>query len=103
MRGPLVLAEIREAVLLAEQPVVVGRVGRGRMTDGHAAGLVIAGDDDQGFLRMLLVELQRHADGVVEVEHVADGGHGVVGVAGPVDLAALDHEEEASVPSPAVL
>ena len=46
---------------------------------------------------MLVIEGQGLLDRVVESQGVANGGGGVIGVAGPVDLAALDHQEEALV------
>ena len=46
---------------------------------------------------MLLGEGDRLLHGVGERDGVGNGGAGVVGVAGPVDLAALHHQEEAGV------
>src|SRR5699024_8425982 len=59
--------------------------------------LVVAGDEDEGLLRVLLGEVDGHLDGVGEGHGVVDGGGGAVGVAGPVYLAALAHHEEAGV------
>jgi len=71
-----------------------GRVLRAGEADGHAARLVVASDDDEGVLGMLLHEIHGHADGGVEGDDVAYGRGGVIGVAGPVDLAGLHGEEE---------
>ncbi|MPM37284.1 hypothetical protein SDC9_83893 [bioreactor metagenome] len=62
--------------------------------DAHAAGLMVSHDDDQRLVRVLLSEGQGFLHGRVEGEGVADGCSRVVRVAGPVDLAALDHKEE---------
>ena len=44
---------------------------------------------------VLVVEVDGHLNGVAHLQHIVDGGGGVVGVAGPVDLARLGHHEEA--------
>ena len=44
---------------------------------------------------MGVVEVHSGLHGVAHLQHVVDGSSGVVGVAGPVDLAGLSHQEEA--------
>ena len=73
----------------------MGVVSGGGKADGHAARLMVGGDDDQRLFRMLGGEVDGHLHGVGEGDGVHDAGLGVVGVAAPVDLAALSHEEEA--------
>jgi hypothetical protein len=72
-----------------------GRVFRAGEPDGHTAGLVVGGDDDERLVGMLFVELDGLRNGVVEGDGVVNRGSRVVGVAGSVDLAGLDHQEEA--------
>jgi len=91
----LVVSEKLEAAGLAGQQVIVGLIGRRCMADGHAAGLMIARNDNQGILGMLFVKCNSRGNTVIEVEHIADGGNGVIGMAGPVYLAAFDHKEKA--------
>ena len=92
---------VDDAVELDKGHGLLGQVGQigvvvgGGEADGHAAGLVVGGDQDQGVVGVLVVEVDGHLDGVAHLEHVVDGSGGVVGVAGPVDLAGLGHHEEA--------
>ena len=58
---------------------------------------MVAGHQDQRLVGVLVVEGDGFLDRVGQRLGVAQGGTGVVGVAGPVDLAALDHHEEAGV------
>ena len=44
---------------------------------------------------MLVIELIGYADGIVKVHHLAQRSSRIVGMAGIVNLTALDHEEEA--------
>ena len=55
---------------------------------------MVAGHHDQGFGRMLFQERAGHADGIVEGDEFSQRGGGIVGMAGPVDLAAFHHDEE---------
>ena len=55
---------------------------------------MVAGDDDEGVVRMLLREVHDDAHGAVHGHGLAEAGAGVVGVAVVVDVAALDHDEE---------
>ena len=57
-------------------------VGAG-VTDGQAAGLMVAGDNNQGFGGMLFIEGQGFLYRLAKGQGVGDGGAGVVGVAGP--------------------
>lgn len=72
------------------------------MTDGHTAGFMVAGHHDQGILGMLCIEVEGNADGVIEIQGIANGGHGVVSMTSPVDLATFDHDEEAIVTAIAI-
>ena len=56
---------------------------------------MVAGNDDEGFLRVFLVKLHRFGNRLVEGQGVMDRGGGIVGMAGPIDLAAFDHHQEA--------
>ena len=49
---------------------------------------MVAGDQDQGLIGVLLGEVDGHLYRIGQGLRVVDGGGGVVGVAGPVDLAA---------------
>ena len=44
---------------------------------------------------VLVLELHSCLHGVAHFQHIVDGSSGIVGVAGPVDLAGLGHQEEA--------
>ena len=74
-----------------QEGVVVG----GLVADGHTAGLVVGGDENQGIIGVLLLELHGSLHGVAHLQHIMDGSSGIVCMAGPVDLTALGHEEEA--------
>ena len=76
---------------IGQEGVVVG----GFVADGHAAGLVVGGDKDQSLVGVGVVEVHRSLHGVAHLQHIVDGSSGIVGVAGPVDLAGLGHQEEA--------
>ncbi len=75
---------------VGKEGVVVG----GLVADGQAARLVVGGDENQGLVGVLVVEIDGGLHGGVQGEHVVDGGRGVVGVAGPVNLTSLGHHEE---------
>ena len=75
---------------IGQEGVVVG----GLVADGHTAGLVVSGDKDQGLVGVLVLELHSCLHGVAQLQHIVDGSSGIVGVAGPVDLAGLGHQEE---------
>ena len=55
---------------------------------------MVGGHENQRLVGVLVVEVDGSLHGDVEGKHVMDGGGGVVGMAGPVDLAALGHHEE---------
>ncbi len=74
-----------------QEGVVVG----GLVADGHAAGLVVGGDEDEGIVGVGVLELHSCLHGVAHLQHIVDGSSGIVCMAGPVDLTALGHEEEA--------
>ena len=93
--GHVVAVILGEGDLLVGQQIQVGVVVGAGEADGQAAGLVVAGDQDQGLLGVLGGEVDGHLHRVGQGLGVVDGGGGVVGVAGPVDLAALAHHEEA--------
>ena len=78
---------------IGEEGIVVGA----GVADGQTAGLVVAGDQDEGLVGVLLGKGHGLVHGVGQGDGVGNGGAGVVGVAGPVDLAALYHQEEAGV------
>ena len=75
----------------AEEEVVVGA----GVSDGEAAGLMVCSDQDQGVVRVFLLELDRLGDCVGEGDGVRDCGTRVICVAGPVDLSFFYHHEEA--------
>src|SRR5699024_10465689 len=64
---------------------------------GEVTGLVVSGDDQEGLIPggVLLNPGDDSVDSVVKVLLLLDVAGDVVGVAGPVDGAALDHEVEA--------
>ena len=64
----------------------------------QAAGLVVGRDHDEGLLRIAGEEREGEVHGLGHVVHLLEAGRGVVAVAGVVDLAAFDHEEEALLP-----
>ena len=76
---------------IGQEGVVVG----GLVADGHAAGLVVGGDEDQSLVGVGVIEVHRSLHRVAHLQHIVDGSSGIVGVAGPVDLAGLGHQEEA--------
>ncbi len=69
-------------------------ISGGGVADGHAAGLMVAGDHNEGLLRMLLGKGHGFFHRVSQGKHIVDHGAHIVGVAGPVDLAAFHHHEE---------
>ena len=75
----------------------MGIVSGGRKANGHAASLMVSGDENEAFARMHRREVQRNLHRVRQGDGVVDGGRRVVGVACPVNLAALAHHEEAIV------
>ena len=76
---------------VGQEGVVVG----GLVADGHAARLVVCGDKDEGVVGVGAVEVHSGLHGVAHLQHIVDGSGGIVGMAGPVDLAGLGHQEEA--------
>ena len=58
---------------------------------------MVGGDQDQGIIGVLVIELHRSLNRVAHFQGIVDAGSGVIGVAGPVNLAALGHDEEALV------
>ena len=76
---------------VGQEGIVVG----GLVANAQAAGLVVSGHQDQGIIGMLGVELHSGLHRVVHLDHIMDGGSGIVGVTGPVDLAGLHHHKEA--------
>ena len=105
LKGGLVLPVFGHivAVKLGVGDFLVGEVGEigvvvgAGIADGQASGLVVAGDDDEGLIGMAFGELDGNVHRFGEGDGVGDGGAGVVGVAGPVDFAALHHHEETGV------
>ena len=95
--GDIVGVVLGVADLLVGQVLQEGVVVGPGVADGQAAGLVVAGHQDQRLVGVLVVEGDGFLDRVGQRLGVAQGGTGVVGVAGPVDLAALDHHKEAGV------
>lgn len=55
---------------------------------------MVGGDDNQGFVGVLQVEVVGNTDGIVEVDDFAHGCAAVVAVSGMVDVAPLDHHKE---------
>ena len=55
---------------------------------------MVGSHKDQRLVGVLVVEVDGSLHGGVEGKHVMDGGGSVIGMAGPVDLAALGHHEE---------
>ena len=93
--GHVVAVELGVGDLLALQQIQIGVVVGAGKADGEAAGFVVAGDQDQGLIGVLLGEVDGHLYCIGQGLRVVDGGGGVVGVAGPVDLAALARHKEA--------
>ena len=81
------------AYLLRLQDSEVERIGA--IAQGEATCLMVGSDNDECLLGMLLVELVGHADGLVEVHRLLQCSCSIVGMAGIINLATLDHEEEA--------
>ena len=87
------LLEAADAHRLVRQAIHEQRIaGRGK-THRHAARLVVSGDEDQR-IRILLLERKGDLDGLVEGEHVAQIRRGIIGMTGPVNASAFDHQEE---------
>ena len=76
---------------VGQEGVVVG----GLVADGQTAGLVVGSDQDQGLIGVLAGKIHRSLHGIAQFQHIVDGSGGIVGMAGPVDLAGLGHQEEA--------
>ena len=55
---------------------------------------MVGRDEDQGLVGVGVVELLGGLNGVAHLQHIVDGSGGIVGVAGPVDLTGLGHQEE---------
>ena len=95
--GHIVAVVLGEGDLLVLQQIQISVVVGSGEADGQAAGLMVAGDQDEGLVSMLLGEVDGHLYRIGQGLGIVDGGGGVVGVAGPVDLAALAHHKEAGV------
>ena len=100
VKSSFFLSELLEvgAVLVAAhalQTEVAGVEGVVARTETEAAGFVVGSDEDERFVRVLLIEFIGHADGLIGVDDFAHHGRGVVGMARPVDLSALNNAEEA--------
>ena len=65
------------------------------VTKSESTRLVVGSDDDEGLLGMLQIELIGYSDGLVKIDDLMEYGSGIVGMGCIVNLAALDHEEEA--------
>ena len=72
-------------------------VGSARVGTGEVAGFVVGGDDEQGFVpvAVLLHPVDDGCDGVDEVQLFLNEAAQLIAVTGPINGAALDHEEEA--------
>ena len=68
---------------VGQEGVIVG----GLVADGHAARLVVGGDEDQRLVGVGVVEINCGLNGIAHLQHIMDGSSGIVGVACPVDLA----------------
>lgn len=55
---------------------------------------MVGGNDNQCFVGVLLIEVESHAQGLVEVENFLYCRAAVVGMECVVDVAALDHHKE---------
>ena len=88
--GSLVLGELVEHRIQR----LLGVVGVIRVTHGDSAGSVVGHYDDGG-VPVLLREVHNGLDGVVELDELRYRTDRVLGMSGHVDLAALNHEEEA--------
>lgn len=75
-------------------PVVDGEMARLLQGRGEATGLVIAGGHKDGFGVGRLDEVEDCLECLVVFENLVDLGSRIVDVAGVVDAATLDHEEE---------
>ena len=75
----------------------VGVVVGSRIADGEAAGLVVARDENQCFIRMLCREIDCDLHRVRKGKRIVNRGTRVIGMARPVDLATLYHHEETLV------
>ena len=80
------------AHLLEAEEVGVELVGATAQHD--AARFVVGRHDDERFVGMLGIEFIGHLHGLVHVDEFTERRGHIVGMAGPVDLAPLDHEEE---------
>ena len=95
--GDVVAVVLGEGDLLAVQQGQVGIIVGAGEADGEAAGLVVAGHQDQRLVGVLPGEVDGDLYRIGQGHGVVDGGGGVVGVAGPVDLTAFAHHEEALI------
>jgi len=66
-----------------------------RKSQRHAAGFVVTGHNNQRFIGVALHKMHCLGHGGVKGKHIGDGAYGIVGVTGPVNLAAFHHHEEA--------
>ncbi len=70
--------------------VVAGKIA----SYGHAACIMVGGDDYQGLVGMSQIEVVCHFDSLVEIKYLFDYSTSVVGMSGMVYVAAFDHHEE---------
>ena len=82
------------ALALMVEKLKLRLVADGTVAESHAAGVVIGGDYDEGFVRVLEIEVVGHLERLVEVDDLLDGGTAVVGMQRVVYIAALHHHEE---------
>ena len=69
--------------------------GIASVTRHHATSFVVGSHNNQRLLRVLLVEVECHLHGIVEIKHFVEGRSRVASVASVVDGSTLNHEEEA--------
>ena len=91
--------ELREAVgedpggafLVLEEIQMEGIIA---VAERHSAGLMIGGDEDEGLVGVREIEIICHPHRLVHIPCLADGGSGIIGMAGIINHAPLDHHEE---------
>ena len=67
------------------------------VAERQTACLMIGGDEDEGLVGVRQIEIIGYLHRLVHIPSLADGGSGVIGMAGVVDHTTLDHHEEALV------
>ena len=58
---------------------------------------MVGSDHDECLVGMLLIKFVSHSDSIVHIFYLFEDSGSVVGMAGPVYLASLNHEEESFV------